>query len=89
MIKKRGGERLLDVDGETWGWRLAGMEVLVRRPDDSYVLIKLTTMLRNTDHYSLQHDMEKRNFRLPPGCVRDFIKINRAEILGLQNRAIA
>lgn len=84
MIKKRGGERHFELDGETWAWRLAGMDLLIRRPDDKKVLVALTTVIRNSDHYSIQRDMEKRNFRFEPGLARDFVKLNRDELLAMK-----
>ncbi len=88
-LKKRGGERPMEINGEPWAWRLVGMEVLLRRPNDTKVLIRLTTMLPNTDHYNLQHDMAKRNFRITPGQIAEFIRINREEILAMKSSEVA
>ena len=83
MLKKRGGERQIEINGQPWAWRLAGMEVLLRRPDDTKVMLPLTILLPLADFWSIQHDMSKKNFRLKPGHVTGYIRRNIEMLLAM------
>lgn len=76
MLKKRSGERQLDINGKPFAWRLTTTGVLIRLPNDTTLNVSFEDFFPDRAEYDVQHALENGNMRVPPGRVADYIRQN-------------